>query len=157
RFLCVRAPLKPVQLSNLFHGFQELTTMLKQTRRNFLAMTAVSAAGLPLTKGFSSATVTAPEEKPPTGTVTVHVTTGEQRYSQSGSLAWQSASRTRIEDTIVLRGVHSKQPILGFGAALTDAACYVIHQLPEAERERLLQELFHPDQMALSVCRLCIG
>lgn len=108
-------------------------------------------------KAFSSATVSLSEEQTPTGTVAVHVTTGNLRYSPSGSLTWQSADRAQNEDTIILRGVRSKQPILGFGAAFTDAACYVLNQLPEAEREQLLHELFHPDQLALSVCRLCIG
>ncbi|HKE31087.1 MAG TPA: glycoside hydrolase family 30 beta sandwich domain-containing protein [Candidatus Angelobacter sp.] len=131
--------------------------MSKQTRRKFLAMTTVSTASLPLIKAFSSATVEAPQEKSPGGSVSVHITAGDQRYSPSASLAWQSANRAPAADTIVLRGTRSKHPVLGFGAALTDAACYVISQMPEAERERLLQELFHPDQMGLSVCRLCIG
>jgi glucosylceramidase len=87
----------------------------------------------------------------------MHVTAGNQRYSPAPSLNWQTAGRAQTANTITLTGTRSKQPILGFGAALTDAACYVIHQLPEAEREKLLQELFHPEQMALSVCRLCIG
>jgi len=134
-----------------------MTIMLKQTRRNFLKMTTASAACLPFMNGSPSPTLTLPEERTPSGTVAVHVTTGEKRYSPSSSLAWQSADRARTEDTIVLQAVRTNQPILGFGAAFTDAACYVLNQLPEAERNRLLQELFHPDQMALSVCRLCVG
>jgi glucosylceramidase len=134
-----------------------MTIISKQTRRNFLKMTTGSAACLPFMKTFSSTTLTPPKEQTPSGAVAVHITTGDKRYSPSTSLAWQSADRPHTEDMIVLRGVRSKQPILGFGAAFTDAACYVLNQLPEAERERLLQELFHPDQMALSVCRLCVG
>jgi glucosylceramidase len=129
--------------------------MSRQTRRHFLAMTTASAACFPFMKAFPSAALT-PEAQTPSGTVAVHLTTGDQRYSPSHSLVWQSADRVPSEDVIVLSGVR-KQPILGFGAALTDAACYVLHQLPEADRERLLRELFHPDQMALSVCRSCVG
>jgi glucosylceramidase len=131
--------------------------MSKQTRRSFLAMTTASAACLPLIKAFCSAGSTPPEKQASIGTITVHVTAGEQRYSPSRWLVWQSADRATSKDTIVLREVRSQQPILGFGAAFTDAACYMIHQLPEADRERLLQELFDADQMALSVCRLCVG
>src|SRR6516164_9435394 len=131
--------------------------MLKQTRRKFLKMTTASAAGLPFLKAISSTTQPSSNEPTPTGTVAVHITTGDQRYSPSDSLTWQSAGRAQREDTIILRGVRNRQPILGFGAAFTDAACYVLSQLPEAERERLLHELFHPDQLGLSVCRLCIG
>jgi glucosylceramidase len=131
--------------------------MPKQTRRNFLAMTTASAAFLPFMKAFASGTRRASEEQTPGGTVTVYLTTGDLRYSASGSLTWQTADRAPSKDTIILRGIRSKQPILGFGAAFTDAACYVLNQLPDAERDRLLHELFHPDQMALSVCRVCIG
>ena len=131
--------------------------MSKQTRRSFLVTTALSAACLPLEKAFSSAALPPSPGPASDGTVAVHVTTGEQRYASAPSLTWQSASRARKEDTILLTGTGNNQPILGFGAALTDAACYVIHQMPEAERERLLQELFHPEQMGLNVCRLCIG
>jgi glucosylceramidase len=120
-------------------------------------MTTASAVCVPWMKAFSWEMTKPPREQTPGGTVTVHVTTGDQRYSPSGSLTWQSAGRARSQDTITIQGVRSRQPILGFGAAFTDAACYVLNQLPEAKREPLLHELFHPDQLALSVCRLCIG
>lgn len=131
--------------------------MPKPTRRDFLAMTTASAAGLPFMKAFPSAKPKPLEQQTPTGTINVHVTAGNQRYAPAGPLTWQSAGHAASGDTIIIREVRSQQPILGFGAALTDAACYVIHQLPEAQREQLLQELFHPDQMGLSVCRVCIG
>ena len=47
--------------------------------------------------------------------------------------------------------------MLGFGAALTDASCYVLSRLPGGEQLALLQELFAPGEMALNVCRTCIG
>jgi glucosylceramidase len=131
--------------------------MSKSTRRDFLAITAASAACVPFMKAFSSAELTLQEERTPSGTVAVRLTTGDQRYSSSPALSWQGADLAPRENTIVLGGTRSRQPVLGFGAAFTDAACYVIHRMPEAERERLLQELFHPDQMGLNVCRLCIG
>lgn len=130
--------------------------MSKPTRRSFLVTTAVAAC-LPLKKAFSSAMLMPAVDPIPNGTVAIHVTTENQRYSPSRPLTWQIAERARGKETIILTQARSKQPILGFGAALTDAACYVIHQLPKAERERLLQELFHPDQMGLGVCRVCIG
>jgi len=108
-------------------------------------------------KAFSGATIPLPKEQTPGGTAAMHVTTGDQRYASSGSLSWQRAGRARSEDTIIVRAVRSRQPILGFGAAFTDAACYVLNQLPEAKREPLLHELFYPDQLGLSACRLCIG
>src|SRR5215472_18505085 len=99
-----------------------MTTMSKQTRRNFLAVTTASVVGLPLMKAFPSATGESPQAKSPVGPVSVHITAGNQRYAPSGSLAWQSINRAPAADTILLRATHSKKPILGFGAALTDAA-----------------------------------
>ncbi|HVI08525.1 MAG TPA: glycoside hydrolase family 30 beta sandwich domain-containing protein [Candidatus Binatia bacterium] len=49
------------------------------------------------------------------------------------------------------------QEILGFGGALTDAACYTFNRLSAAARERLFHELFHPSEMGLSVARICVG
>jgi glucosylceramidase len=47
--------------------------------------------------------------------------------------------------------------MLGFGAAFTDAACYMLNQLHSDERAALMHELFAPDEMAMNVCRTCIG
>jgi glucosylceramidase len=131
--------------------------MSKPTRRDFLAITAGSAVFVPFLKAFSSAALTPSEEQSPSGAVAVRLTVGDQRYAPSQAVTWKSADRAPSENTIALGGVRNRQPVLGFGAALTDAACYVVHQMPEAEREKLLQELFHPGQMGLSVCRLCVG
>src|SRR5579883_2329336 len=37
------------------------------------------------------------------------------------------------------------QEILGFGAAFTDASCYVLNGMPKDERKKLFRLLFHPD------------
>ena len=60
-------------------------------------------------------------------------------------------------EAIIIDPSKKAQPILGFGAALTDAACYVISQLPEAARASLLNDLFSPKEMAFNACRICIG
>ncbi|KAA2242912.1 glucan endo-1,6-beta-glucosidase [Chitinophaga agrisoli] len=50
------------------------------------------------------------------------------------------------------------QEIEGFGAALTGSSAYVIHQLKEPQRSRLLQELFDPQQgIGISYLRLTMG
>ncbi|MEI9973538.1 MAG: hypothetical protein WDO73_16730 [Ignavibacteriota bacterium] len=51
----------------------------------------------------------------------------------------------------------TRQEMLGFGAAMTDASCWVLSQIPAEERTALMHELFAPDQMAMNVCRTCIG
>jgi glucosylceramidase len=50
-----------------------------------------------------------------------------------------------------------RQPILGFGAAFTDAACYNISRLPDAERAAFLNELLGADGLACNVARISVG
>jgi len=50
-----------------------------------------------------------------------------------------------------------KHAILGFGASMTDASCYLIHKLPAEKRTALLKDLFAPDKLALSIIRLNVG
>jgi len=61
------------------------------------------------------------------------------------------------EHSIVVDPNQKFQQILGFGSALTDAACYLISELPRAARRQFLQEVFDPSKMGLTACRICIG
>lgn len=49
------------------------------------------------------------------------------------------------------------QQLLGFGAALTDASCYLLEQLDAAKRKALLDECFSPSGLRFSVARTTIG
>lgn len=49
------------------------------------------------------------------------------------------------------------QTILGFGAALTDAACIMINKLPPEERRKLMHMIYSPEESNFSVTRLCVG
>jgi glucosylceramidase len=49
------------------------------------------------------------------------------------------------------------QEILGFGAALTDASCYLLEQAGAERRRSLLNDCFGPEGLRLSVARTCIG
>lgn len=49
------------------------------------------------------------------------------------------------------------QEILGFGAALTDAACIMLRRLPEDARKKLMHTVFAPEESNFSVTRLCVG
>jgi glucosylceramidase len=131
--------------------------MPKHTRRDWLkGMMVFSAGSVPVLKTLANALPSSRTE-PSEANISLRLTTGDQRYAQSKPPAWQNADRAPAENTIILRAGSGADPILGFGAAFTDAACYVVSRLPETEREALLQELFQPAQLALSVCRLCVG
>lgn len=60
-------------------------------------------------------------------------------------------------EVILLDPEKKFQEILGFGAAFTDASCYLFSQLSSDARDRLFHQLFHPTGLGLSVCRTCIG
>ncbi len=51
----------------------------------------------------------------------------------------------------------SAYPLLGFGAAFTDAACIVLHRMPESVRAGLLKEMFSPEMNGFSTIRIPIG
>jgi glucosylceramidase len=90
------------------------------------------------------------------GPVQVWATFRDKRHAPADPLAWKPV--TEVEpDAIVLDPLTTRQEILGFGAALTDASCYVLSQLSEDERQALMHDLFSADAMALNVCRTCIG
>jgi len=49
------------------------------------------------------------------------------------------------------------QSIIGFGAAFTDAACYMINQLDPAAKQKLIDHLYSKQGLGLGIGRLCIG
>ena len=49
------------------------------------------------------------------------------------------------------------QEVLGFGAAFTDASCYLLSGLVAEKRHALLADLLGPDGLRLSIGRTCIG
>ena len=124
-------------------------------RREFLkssaAMAALAAVGNDA-KAFPIAEAPAPKPE-----IEVFVTDSARRHQRAPSTRWSEAAPSLPNAIVIDPGAKSSQPILGFGGALTDAACYVISQLPEPARDELLNDLFSPTEMAFSVCRICIG
>jgi len=94
---------------------------------------------------------------PPAGAIEVWVTSKKLRCTHTGSLSWRLAPQASGGQRIVLNSDQKLQEILGFGAAFTDAACYMFSQLSNETRNQLFHELFHPSQMSFNVCRTCIG
>jgi glucosylceramidase len=90
------------------------------------------------------------------GEIRVRVTTESKRFAPGPGLSW----RPRHENSagsITLNPDRVYQEILGFGAALTDATCYLLWQLAPSSRRRFLGELFDPAGIGLNTCRICIG
>jgi glucosylceramidase len=124
--------------------------MRESSRRSFLKAASITAAGL-------AATGTMPAwAAPSTGPVRLWSTFRDRRYVPGEPLHWKPAEAIAA-DAIVLDPATTKQEILGFGGALTDATCWVFSQLKADERAEILHDLFAPGEMALNVCRTCIG
>ena len=122
--------------------------MGKNSRRRFLKAASVTAAALAVSGRVPA--------WPAVGPVQVWSTFRDRRHAQGEPLRWKPVKEVAA-DAIMLDPGAERQMMLGFGAALTDAACYVLSQMPRAERHELMVELFAPERMALSVCRTCIG
>jgi len=128
--------------------------MTASSRRRFLKASSAAVAAWAVSKPVS-AWADAP------GPVEVWATFGDRRHQKGAPLAWKPVSNVAANaaaaDAIVLNPAEARQEILGFGAALTDASCYVLSRLTAAEQQALLEELFSPSEMAFNVCRTCIG
>lgn len=123
--------------------------MSPSSRRDFLKAASSAAAYLSLGRM---------EAFGQTGVSPVHMwsTFRDQRHTAGESLAWKPAGQVSAQ-AIILNPAETRQEILGFGAAMTDATCYVISQMTQAERDAVLHDVFSPDEMAMNVCRTCIG
>jgi glucosylceramidase len=90
------------------------------------------------------------------GPVRVWATYWDKHHAAADALVWKPVSGVAA-DAIVLDPTTTKQEILGFGGAMTDATCYVLSQMTADERGAVMHDLFCPREMALNVCRTCIG
>ncbi len=121
----------------------------RQTRRSIVKKLTSGVAALATARPVSA-------QAAPAGGIRVFCTSGEKRFAPQAGLEWRPARGSSAE-AITLDPSRKSQTILGFGAALTDASCYLFNRLQAPQRERLFRELFHPSEMGLSVCRVCLG
>jgi len=121
------------------------------TRRSFLQLAAWGAAAATL---FDRPVLWG-EALAAGRKVRAWVTGGNQRFAEIDAPEWQPSSAA--DHDIQIHPSVRRQSMLGFGAAFTDASCYLISQLPDSERRRLLEEFFGPEGLHFSVGRACIG
>src|SRR5947209_13582650 len=126
----------------------------RPTRRDLIKLTSFGIAALG--QVAPARVETSSENVSPEGDIEVRVTAGAKRFAKEQALRWQPDHGSTAE-SITLDSDKSFQEVLGFGAALTDSSCYVFNQVSPDSREKLFRELFHPEEMDLSVCRICIG
>jgi glucosylceramidase len=91
--------------------------------------------------------------------VAIWVTTGDRSklLSREPDVAFSTRDVAGVP-TIVVDDTTKYQEMVGFGAALTDAAAFNINRLAPERREALLRDLFDPDSgIGLNFTRLTIG
>lgn len=123
------------------------------TRRHFLRTGAVSLGAMAVLPELRHITGW-PRAR--TSPIEVRQTAGARRYAALPALAWTSLPAGAAPDIRITPDAR-RQEVLGFGAAFTDAACYMFSRLAPEPRRQLFAELFSPTQMNLSVGRTCIG
>lgn len=90
------------------------------------------------------------------GRVRAWRTAGQERFAEFPVAPWSRASSTN-PGAIQIDPSRQFQSILGFGGAFTEASCYLINRLEPAARRHLLDELFGPSGLRLSMGRTSIG
>jgi len=124
--------------------------MHRRSRRNFLQQASAFAA-ICSVKGLS---LTA--EEPRSAAPRAWISAGSRRLEPLDLGRW-TPSGTPTPAAVEIDPARRFQSILGFGGAFTDASCYLFHQMPQATRHALLEDLLGPTGLRLSVGRTCIG
>lgn len=83
-------------------------------------------------------------------------TAGQERLAEIPVEPWQIAGRVST-GTVEIDPSRQFQSVLGFGGAFTDASCYLLNRMEPVQRRRLLEDLFGPGGLRLSLGRTCIG
>lgn len=118
-------------------------------RRSFLKLAAASAAATIPASGSAWA-------EPSERRVKAWQTTAGKRFEIVSAPEWKNGVATRAI-SIRLDPARKYQDILGFGAAMTDASCYLLQQAPAAKRSAILDACFGPGGLRFSVARTTIG
>ena len=122
--------------------------MLRPDRRAFLRMCAVAVGSL-------AAPVQGLWANPPSR-ARAWVTSGTRRFEEIDAPQWRP-SQSESSGAIQIDPSQRYQEILGFGAALTDASCYLFNRMSPQDRQALLNDLFGASGLRFSVARTCIG
>jgi len=131
------------------------------SRRDFLGVSTLGLAAALAPRGAVGKSVSLGGQEIGTpkvgGEISIWVTSGRERFAPAPLTTWGPAPQAPGANQIRLNPSKKFQEILGFGGAFTDAACYMFKQLAPSAREQLFHEMFHPSEMGLSVCRICVG
>lgn len=131
---------------------------MTKTRRDFLKTAGVSAAAMSHPSWSEAMRLSrAANAGLPHALSQAWLTDDDHRLDEVSGPAWADGEARVTQDAIVIDTKKTRQPVLGFGAAFTDGSCYLFNELKPGAREKLFHTFFHPSEMGLNVCRICIG
>src|SRR5262249_29731751 len=122
----------------------------EHSRRDFLKITTLGLAATATVEAWTSSP--SDTQASPKSEIKAWTTAGDDRFRRLPPLAWRKATQETSERTVTIDPRVRFQEVLGFGAAFTDASCYLFNQMPAASRAALFRELFDPREMNLNVC-----
>jgi glucosylceramidase len=126
---------------------------------NALGVAPVSAGA----RANAAATVTPRDGSlaaPPAGPASAEITDKSgKRLTAGAAVTWAKAAKNAPAADVTIDPTKTAQTILGFGAAFTDASCYTVSRLSDADRAKLLTQMFGQgaDQHCLSTGRIPLG
>lgn len=83
-------------------------------------------------------------------------TAGQERFAEVPVAGWRRATGISA-GAVEIDSSRQFQSVLGFGAAFTDASCYLTSRMEAGKRRKLLEDLFGRGGLRLSMGRTCIG
>lgn len=98
---------------------------IRPSRRDMIGMTSAGMAALIPT---AKARAPAASDQEHAGDIEVRVTAGTQRFSAQPAIKWRPLHASS-STSIAIDPDKRFQEVLGFGAAFTDASCYILNQL----------------------------
>jgi glucosylceramidase len=96
----------------------------------------------------------------PSGSASTEITDKSgKRLAAGAPVTWSKAAKNAVAADVVVDPTKTAQTVLGFGAAFTDAACYTVSRLGDADRAKLLTQMFGQgaDQGCLGTGRIPLG
>ncbi len=117
-------------------------------RREFIRDAAAALAILAHHAGAQSA---------PLKSVRLFVTTDTRKHEEFPAISWSLQQPSSSSETVEIEPTKRFQPMLGFGCAYTDSACFLLSGMQPSARQIFLEDTFSPSKMNLNVGRISIG
>jgi glucosylceramidase len=122
-----------------------------------VAVAAVASISMLVSAVLSARGSSEEQSVAPTPVIDGITTTQTKKHAPIEPISWRDKVSGIRGSDIVVMSANKRQPVLGFGAALTGSACKVLDLMPKDKKDAEMRNLFSADEMNLNVCRTSIG